>query len=220
MPIQICLAEQQTHGKGRLGRDWYSPFGQNLYLSCRYAFQKEISELSGLSLVTSLAVVAALRERGVSQLAVKWPNDIVHARGKLSGSLIDIQAETHGACHAVIGIGVNVNMRQANDAIDQAWTSMRQLMGVDVDRNELCVSLINTLIRYLKRFEAHGLADFVKEWSAHDCLMRQSVAIHQANGRVRGVVTGINAQGHLLLQLADGTVQAFSSGDTTLCKSA
>jgi len=218
--IKICLAEQQTKGKGRLNREWFSPFAKNIYMSCLYPFQKDVSELSGLSLVISLAIVKTLKHYGVSQkLSVKWPNDIVYENKKISGSLIEIQAETHGVCHAVIGMGVNVNMLNVErKQISQAWTSIQKILNKYVDRNELCASLINHLLEYLHLFESEGLAAFVDEWKQADCLTDQVISVTNINESVEGKVVGINEQGHLLLQMSGGKTRAFSSGDTTIVK--
>ncbi len=112
--LQFCFAEQQTAGRGRLNREWYSPFGKNIYMSCLYPIRKDISELAGLSLVAGLAILRVLQNyMADKKLTVKWPNDILHHKQKLAGILIDVQAETHGLCDAVIGIGINVNMRSS-----------------------------------------------------------------------------------------------------------
>lgn len=214
----ICLAEQQTKGKGRLGRAWFSPFAQNIYLSCLYPFQKDISELAGLSLVITLAMINVLRKHGVDA-AAKWPNDIVVDGKKLSGTLIEVQAESHGTSRAIIGIGVNVNMLSDQQEISQAWVSMRKLTGQYHDRNELCADLINELLVYLEKFAAQGFKVFIQEWIGADYLTGQAVAIKNFGESVTGKVVGVNEQGHLLLRLQDGKTQAFSAGDTTLVKS-
>ncbi|MBX3708304.1 MAG: biotin--[acetyl-CoA-carboxylase] ligase [Gammaproteobacteria bacterium] len=218
--IKICLAEQQTHGKGRMNRTWYSPFGKNIYMSCLYPFRKDVSELSGLSLVMCLAVVKTLKQSGVHDgLSVKWPNDIIYSNKKLSGSLIEIQAETHGACQAVIGIGINVNMSHDKDGqITQAWTSLQNILNTHMDRNILCINLIDNLIDYLHRFDTQGFSPFISEWMGADCLTDQVVTIKNVNQSVVGKVAGINEQGHLMLSLEDGKVRAFSSGDTSIVK--
>lgn len=217
--IKICLAEQQTHGKGRLNREWHSPFGKNIYLSCLYPFKKDVSELSGLSLVMCLAVVKTLRNCGIyDSLYVKWPNDIVYSNKKLSGGLIEIQAETHGTCQAVIGIGINVNMLSDNNKITQAWTSLQKILNKYVDRNHLSINLINNLIDYLYRFDEHGFPMFIQEWINADCLSNQVITVKNMNQHCVGKVTGINEQGHLMLSMGDGTVRAFSSGDTSIVK--
>lgn len=215
--IKICLTEMQTQGRGRFGRHWHSPFGKNIYLSCHYLFQKDVSELSGLSMVTTLAIVETLKSYGINDhLHVKWPNDIVYAQQKLSGSLIEIQAETHGVSHAVIGIGMNVNMREDEGEISQAWTSMQQILNQYVDRNELVSRLLVNLLSYLQRFNACGFSPFIDEWVKNDCLSDQQIVLHHLNKKIEGKVTGISEQGHLLLQLANGDTGAFSSGDTSM----
>jgi len=217
---RICLAEHQTSGKGRLNREWFSPFGQNIYLSCLYPFEKDVSELAGLSLATSLAVMKTLTTYHLPQpFFVKWPNDVIYAKKKISGNIIEIQAETNGICHAIIGIGINVNMLHDEDhAITQAWTSLRDIVGEYIDRNHLCALLINNLMSYLKRFEEHGLSDFMEEWKMADYLQAQEIKLDNIHRKVSGQVQGIDQHGHLLLKLKDGTVQAFSSGDTSIIK--
>jgi BirA family transcriptional regulator, biotin operon repressor / biotin---[acetyl-CoA-carboxylase] ligase len=219
--IKMCLAEQQTQARGRLNRDWYSPFGMNIYLSCLFTFQKDMSELSGLSLVVALAIVKTLQGYGVSSdLSLKWPNDILYAGKKLSGTLIEIQAETHGHTQAIMGMGINVNMLSDEHHISQAWTSMRKILGLYVDRNELCARLINHLIAYLREFDARGFSVFTEEWMHMDCLTNQTIHLQNANQKIKGKVMGINEQGHLLVKLTDGSVRAFSSGDTSIVKKA
>lgn len=216
--ITFCLAEQQTEGKGRLNREWHSPFGKNIYLSCRYPFQKDLSELAGLSLITSLAIVKALQSFGMGdQLYVKWPNDVLYGQNKLAGNLIEVQAETHGICNSVIGIGLNVNMLEAQ-AISQGWTSMRNILGQYLDRNLIIATLINYLLDYLNTFNEHGFAYFAEDWMQADCLTNQAITISHVTGSVPGIMQGVNEQGHLLLRLANGQMRAFSTGDTSIVK--
>ncbi|MES2217126.1 MAG: biotin--[acetyl-CoA-carboxylase] ligase [Pseudomonadota bacterium] len=218
--IKICLAEQQTRGKGRLHRQWHSPFGQNIYLSCQYSFQRDVSQLAGLSLVVSLAIAKTLATYGLPKsLAVKWPNDIMYDNKKLSGTLIEIQAESHGVCHAIIGVGLNVNMMHDEESfILQDWTSLRKITATYIDRNEVCVLLIDNLLTYLARFEKHGLTAFVDEWNDADCLMNKEISLKNASKKIYGKAKGIDTLGNLILQASDGVLQTFSSGDTTLMK--
>jgi BirA family transcriptional regulator, biotin operon repressor / biotin---[acetyl-CoA-carboxylase] ligase len=217
----VCLAEEQTHGYGRFGRSWHSPFGRNIYLSIDYPFNKELSELSGLSLVTALSTCKAIESNHTlpSPLTIKWPNDIVCQHQKCASNLIEIQAESHGHSRVIIGVGVNVNMRDAGgDDIDQPWSSLKKLSGQTIDRNPLCATLINQLLDDLKRFEKKGLVDFIDEWQTKDALANRALTLSANNGIHRGIGAGINQQGHLLLKQPDGTQQHFASGDATLLK--
>jgi BirA family transcriptional regulator, biotin operon repressor / biotin---[acetyl-CoA-carboxylase] ligase len=220
--ISLCLAEQQTQGKGRFHRHWHSPFGQNIYLSCSYPFQKDLSELSGLSLVVSLAIAKTLKTYDLSNwLGIKWPNDIVYDHKKISGNLIEIQAESHGASHAIIGIGINVNMIQDEYCeLSQPWTSLRKATGHYVDRNPLCISLINHLMAYLQLFDSKGLSSFTAEWEQFDYLMKRNIALKNGNKIIHGKAIGIDQQGHLMIELENGSLHAFSSGDTSIIKEA
>lgn len=214
--VSVCLAEMQTAGRGRLGRPWVSPFGENIYFSCQYPFQKDISELAGLSLVVSLSIVAALKQIGVHEtLAVKWPNDVVCEAGKLSGTLIELRAESNGHCEAVIGIGINVNMTAAR-GIDQAWTSLYQQCGQSFDRNAIVIALVNQLLDDLALFQREGLPVFLPRWNALDFYRGKSVHLQQATSLIAGVAQGVNEHGHLLLELPDGTVKSYASGDASL----
>ena len=214
----FCAAEQQTAGRGRLNREWHSPFGQNIYLSCLYPFKKEISELQGLSLVVSLAVIAACREFiPDGALFAKWPNDVFCQTKKLAGNLIELQAESHGACCAVIGMGVNVNMLTSpKKCITQPWTSLRQQSGQYIDRNLLSALLMKQLLQYLKRFEKHGLAYFVPEWRASDYLFDQPITLQGFSERIIGIAKGVDQYGHLLLQRQDGSLQSYATGETSI----
>lgn len=218
--IVICMAEQQTVGRGRFNREWYSPFGKNIYLSCLYPFKKDVSELAGLSLLTSLAVVRTLNDLGIeNNLFVKWSNDVLFSGMKLAGNLIEVQAETHATCYAIIGIGLNVNMQyDAENKISQQWVSLKNIINHDVDRNDVCIRLINHLIHYLKKFEVHGFNVFQNEWDKVDYLKGKEIQLKIFNENVKGTVKGINSQGYLLLALPDGTVRVCSSGEASVVK--
>ncbi len=216
--LRICLAEQQTHGRGRFNRSWYSPAGQNIYLSIRYSFRKPIDQLAGLSLVVGLAITNTLASLCQIQVQVKWPNDIVYEDLKLAGSLIEIAAQTPRSCAAIIGIGINVNMKDDVQHITQPWTSLQNVTGSDHDRNHLCAELITQLLDYLSRFERDSLADFMPQWQQHDYLLNKKIklAVHQQE--FSGIARGINPQGNLLLELSDHSIKVCSAGDTTLIK--
>jgi len=217
--IYVCFAEHQFNGKGRLDRIWHSPFGLNLYCSCSYTFHKDMSELSGLSLVVSLAVRATLQAYLPASLKIKWPNDILYDHKKLSGILIEVNAESNGSSTAIIGIGINVNMISKKiDAILQPWISLRAISNQYIDRNALAASLINILLQYLTLFNLHGLKYFQQEWKLSDVLFNKNITLLHANTATTGRAIGINAHGLLLLKMKNNVIQAFSSGEVSVKK--
>ncbi len=217
--FNVCIAEQQTKGKGRLGRTWHSPFGENIYLSACSHFQKDVSELAGLSLVISLAVLNTLQKFTLNEtLFVKWPNDIIWNAKKLAGTLIEINAETNGTSHAIIGIGINVNMIKTSEKISQPWTSMQHINQIDFDRNQIITELLKQLFETLEQFKQNGLKPFIHAWNQHGCLINKEITLTNGASTVTGKAIGINELGHLILQLPNGKKQAFSSGDTSISK--
>lgn len=218
---RVCIAETQTNGKGRLQRQWHSPFGRNLYFSILYPLQKDISELAGLSLVTGLSLCQTLAKLYSlnDTLKIKWPNDIIVDHKKLAGILIEIQAESHGTAQAIIGIGLNVNMQsQQSSPIDQPWTSLSEITGESIDRNILCTKLLETLLEQLNQFDKNGLAPFIQTWKYYDALRNQRIHLKSGINEYSGMANGIGPQGHLVLERDDGVLQHFAAGDTTLLK--
>ena len=219
--IQACLAELQTAGRGRFNRHWQTPFAQNISLSLCYPFAKDISQLAGLSTVIGLSICQTLKNYALTKpLKLKWPNDIIYADKKLGGVLIEIEAESNGWCHAIIGIGLNVNLQhQQQPSISQPWTSLREASGQYIDRNILSAELINDLLKNLEFFSESGLKGFMQEWETYDYLQEKIITLTILNKKITGVAKGISPQGHLLLQQKDGEVIECSSGNASIAKS-
>ncbi|MDX1901803.1 MAG: biotin--[acetyl-CoA-carboxylase] ligase [Gammaproteobacteria bacterium] len=215
----ICLAEQQTAGRGRLQRNWHSPFGQNIYFSCRVFLKNHLDALSGLSLLAGLSVADTLQALHLPEkILLKWPNDVLYERHKLAGILIEIQNVAAEGCYIIIGIGINVNMVDDATSITQHWTSLKKMLDVDIDRNMLCAHLIDQLLRDLKHFESHGLEPFLPAWEARDYLLQKDVTLQSPQGIIEGIAQGIDGLGRLKVHLADGSNRLISSGDTTIVK--
>lgn len=220
--LHICLAEHQTAGRGRFGRQWHSPFGANIYLSCRWPLNQDASNLGGLSLVISLAIVAALIDYGISGLSIKWPNDILWQGKKLAGVLVEIQAESHGLTQVIIGIGINVNMRRLpTPEIDQAWVSLDSILEGRIpndyhDRNHIIGLIMNKLLASLAQFTEKGFISFYDDWVKYDALAYQSVKLRAGTKIIEGLAQGVNRHGHLLVKDADDVIYAYSSGDVSL----
>lgn len=218
--IKICMAEHMSHGKGRLQRSWYSPFGPNISMSLLYPFTKDISELAGLSLLVGLSLCKTINDlyNPKTPVNVKWPNDIIWQNKKLAGNLIEVQAESNGFCYAIIGVGINVNLSGDIEQISQPWTSISKINNQYNNRNILSSKLLDNLIDYIKRFEAKGFKDFLNEWKENDGLLNKIVSLKTGSLTYKGKISGVNNIGHLLITNNDGEVMSLSSGDTTILK--
>jgi len=214
---EVCFAEFQSAGRGRRGRSWVSPFGANLYMSLSWRFDEWPPGFTALGMVTAIAAVRALRELGLEDVRIKWPNDLVAAGRKLGGVLIDIQGEPPGATRAVIGLGLNVRMpAAAATQIDQPWMDLTTLAdGNPPDRNALAAGLIEALVTALGEFETAGFAAFTDDWQALDLVAGKAVALHSHEHTVTGVAAGVDEQGALLLKTPQG-LKRFVSGDLSL----
>jgi BirA family biotin operon repressor/biotin-[acetyl-CoA-carboxylase] ligase len=211
----VCLAECQQAGRGRRGRQWVSPLGRNIYLSVLWHFSEGAARLSGLSLAVAVAVLRALREVGVGDVGVKWPNDILWQRRKLAGILLEMSGESDGPCHVVVGVGLNVRMppRCASD-IDQSWVDL-ETIHAGISRNRVAGELIRQLLLALAAFEEGGLAPFRDEWLAADALADTPVVLRFPATEVRGLACGVDEVGALLLNV-DGKLQRYQSGEVSL----
>jgi len=211
----VVLAEAQTHGRGRRGRAWVSPPAQNLYYTLALTMSGGPQRLAGLSLVVGLAVMQTLRQMGVKQAGVKWPNDIYANGKKIAGILMELTGDPADLCHVAIGIGINVNMTTSAVEIEQAWTSMRNETSVLVDRNELVRALSHSLHHYLRRHVEEGFGGLRAEWEACNIWHAQHCCLSTGSQQVRGLVIGVDDQGALRLKV-DGQERHFSGGELSL----
>ncbi|MCK5903510.1 MAG: biotin--[acetyl-CoA-carboxylase] ligase [Cocleimonas sp.] len=219
----VCLAEQQTQGRGRRGKHWLSPDAENIYLSFQACFEIPPPHFSLLSLVVGLSIVETLDKIGLSEHGVKWPNDIYWRGKKMGGILIESIAPPRQratvAYNAVIGIGLNINMPESmGNAIDQPWVSLSKAMGQPIDRSMLLALLLEKLSHDLNQLHRLDLAEFQHRWQRWDILNNRRVDILLDQQILTGVVKGIDAQGCLGVQLQSGELQYYASADIHLKK--
>ncbi|NBG90882.1 bifunctional biotin--[acetyl-CoA-carboxylase] ligase/biotin operon repressor BirA [Pseudomonas sp. 9.1(2019)] len=210
----VILAERQLAGRGRRGRKWVSPFAENIYYSLVLRMDGGMRQLEGLSLVVGLAVLSALREKGIERAGLKWPNDVLVGNKKIAGILLELVGDPADVCHLVIGIGINANMRVASE-VDQAWTSVFLESGKAINRNSLVSSLNQSLLTYLKRHESSGFAAIQAEWESNHLWQGREVSLIAGVHQVDGTVMGIDQQGALRLRV-EGEEKVFSGGELSL----
>lgn len=213
----VCLAERQTAGRGRQGRNWVTPFGAGLAFSLLWRFDVSPEALGGLSLVTGIAVARALRDSGVLEVGLKWPNDVWWRERKLGGILLE-SGGTAKEFYVVAGIGLNVALPASDAAaIDQPWVDLREILGtVPVDRNRLAAMLIGEVVGAYSRFQDGGFADFAEEWMRFDQVRGRPVRLQLPDGTVAGIARGVDATGALLLETEDGRASAYLGGEVSL----
>lgn len=210
-----CIAEYQQAGRGRRGRQWFSPFGANLYMSMYWRLDQGPAAAMGLSLVIGIIMAETLHALGATDVRVKWPNDIYLNDRKLAGILVELTGKTGDAAHIVMGAGINLAMRSADASqINQGWINLQEA-GVTVNRNELAASLINSLRDALPMFEQEGLTPFVTRWAALDNFINRPVKLLIGEREVHGIARGVDSQGGLLLE-QDGEIKSWVGGEISL----
>lgn len=218
--IQVCCSETQTQGRGRFGRAWHSPFGENIYFSARYRLHCDLGALSGLSLVSSLAVIHTLQELGFSDdLLIKWPNDILWQGRKLSGCLIELMTNDD-AVDVILGIGINVNSNTQDHSLpDKPWCSLFDIVGKRQNRNHIIGRLITHLYLHTQRLITLGLTSFLKQWGEVDALYGQLITVSTQGTHITGQANGIDDTGRLVLIDDHHETHYLSSGETSVSES-
>lgn len=215
----VLAVEWQSAGRGRLGRRWHSGLGDALTFSLLWRFEKGLAALSGLSLAVGVAIVRALRELGVSEAGLKWPNDVLLPEGKLAGILLEAQGDMLGPSAVVIGVGMNLSVPDAaRKQIEQAVSDLAS-HGVPLqERNRVFAILLKHLAAVLQAFALHGFSALRTEWESYHRLQQCAAVVHMPDGsRVEGIVLGVDDEGALRMRTRRGE-QVFHAGEISLRK--
>ncbi|MGF1546451.1 MAG: biotin--[acetyl-CoA-carboxylase] ligase [Thiotrichales bacterium] len=211
---QVCLAELQTHGRGRRGRRWVSPACANLYLSFTWIFH-DPTTLDGLSLGVGALCAGALGKVTGLAIGLKWPNDLYLDDRKLGGVLIDL-ARQGTVTRAIIGIGINIAMTAHQPAIDQDWTQLAEFIkDAGQRRNEYAAVILDHLLPWLAAFPTLDPATIRTEWTRYDISRGRAVRIVSATESVTGIGAGIDDRYRFRLRDGD-RYRLFNSGDVSL----
>ena len=209
------LAEKQSTGRGRRGRQWISPFGRNSYLSLLVSFSGGMSALEGLSLTVGIAVEKALTRLGIDGVGLKWPNDVYADGRKLAGILLEVTGEYNSHCQVVIGVGLNLSMSESEARdIDQPWVDLKSLKP-DLSRNQVAGVLLDELLSSVDTFQREGFAPLQEYWSQKDIYHNKEVVISSPTQQISGTVKGVNRKGELMLRTERG-MEIISAGELSV----
>ena len=214
---RVCITDFQSAGRGRWGREWISSAQKNLTLSIAWNFAGGLQQLNGLSLAVGVMLANCFFEKNIAQLGLKWPNDLYLDDRKVGGILIETISLSAGVTCAVIGVGLNIDMkieksRAESLPIDQPWTCL-SLSDSGLDRNQIAALTINALRSGLKVFAEYGLQAFANDWRKRHTFAGKRVTIEQDGQRLTGVLNDIDADGALLLHTDTGEAKRITSGE-------
>lgn len=208
----IVVAEEQTAGRGRFGREWVSPAGKNVYVTV--LLRPAIDRLRRLSMLAPLATVLAIEEAAGVTALIKWPNDVLLSGRKVSGVLIDTELAGAEPRYALVGIGINVNFDiPADSEISGIATSIKAETGREVPREPVLAALLNHIERLYRQEEAEPIR---AAWKSRLDTLGKDVRLNFHGEVHEGLAEDVDAEGNLVLLRPDGTRQAFSAGEVTL----
>lgn len=213
----LVVAEEQTAGRGRLGRTWISPAGRNIYASL---VMKKISNPFYATIVASLSVLDVLEDAAPRMdFFIKWPNDVYTVDRKIAGILCECTAGADGAVNGVIaGIGININLEKEEiDAIDQPAASLKYLTGCDYNVKKIVGELAESLKRYYIIYSASPEALF-SEWKHRNLVIGRKIELIDAGGTVKRVFVRDIAESGELVAESDGKVFLFHCGDVRILR--
>ncbi|MGB0867519.1 MAG: biotin--[acetyl-CoA-carboxylase] ligase [Granulosicoccaceae bacterium] len=209
----LCIADRQMSGKGRRGRQWQSD-GGGFTCSIRLSLQVPAAEAGAFSLVVALCLRDALIALGVSEVGLKWPNDLLHQWRKLSGILLEVAHSDERRIELVCGAGVN--WRPLASDVDQPIIDVHTLaQASQLDRNHLAGYWLAAMLKAKQRYERDGFHAFAEQWRAGDLLHDASVLVLRGEQRLEGISRGVDASGALILENEHG-VQQMHAGEVSL----
>lgn len=212
----VAVGEQQTAGKGRRGRSWVSPPGENLYFSMLLCPGFPADKAFMVTPVMALAVAQAARGIGL-EAGIKWPNDVVIHGKKVCGILTELFFKEDGSFYVIIGTGINVNQRSFPEEIQDRATSLCTEKGEAVGREELLAAVLHFFAEYFERLERDGnLSGLKAEYESLLVNLNAPVEVLDPKGAWKGVAGGIDDMGELLVRREDGKVEAVYAGEVSV----
>lgn len=216
----LFIADCQTNGKGRRGRSWLSDAGSGLWMSLLLRPDLKPENASMLTLVAALAVAEALERAAFNtcfNCSIKWPNDIVVSGKKVCGILTEMGTDKGSIDYVVIGIGINVNIKQMPDSIRETATSLYLETGREYERADIIAEFVRAFEKYYKKFlENCSLKEVLEDYNNKLINRKRQVRVIGAGGELVGEALGIDETGALLVRTSDGHIENIVAGEVSV----
>lgn len=213
----VTLADIQTKGRGRRGRQWMTEEGANIVMTVLLRPDFAPDRASMLTLVMGLSAAQAIESQVQLDVQIKWPNDVVIQGRKICGILTEMEVIGSGIDYVICGVGVNVNQSQFSDEIGSIATSLKKECGKDFER-ELLIAEI--LTRFEKNYESFcktaDLTGLMEEYNRLLINKGRVVRVLEPGNEYMALSHGINEQGELLVELEDGKIECVYAGEVSV----
>lgn len=216
----VVVADSQTHGKGRLGRQWISPPGVNLYFSVILKPDIPPAEAPLITLAAAVATASVLRTWKGVPAEIKWPNDIMIRGRKAGGILTEMRTSGSEIALVVVGVGLNVNMALDDlpEDIRSATTTLEIEKGAPSDRAGLLAGLLAGLDNAYKNLLNGNKRALINGWLSLNCTIGKRIMVRDSNRTITGVAENIGRNGELIIKLESGRTEVINAGDVTILK--
>ena len=210
---RVCTAEMQTAGRGRRGRQWQSPFGQNLCISWLGSIARPVSELGGLSIAVGIHWAEKLRAMGFQRVGLKWPNDLMMPEGKLGGILIELEAIPGFGTRVCVGMGMNIYVAPRLSESVQPTSCLGT--GIGVTRTQFVIEATTAIGKAVETFGDEAMRAHQARWSDFDCYDSAQIGVIQGDQVMDGLNLGIHQDGGLKVK-TDAGEQIFYAGEVSV----
>lgn len=215
----IVIAEEQTRGRGRLGRQWFSSGEKGIYLSMIVYPKTDPMHAPGLSILAAVSLADTISELDDLDVKIKWPNDCLVNGRKVAGILTELASDLDNIHHAVIGVGINVNHQRRDfpENIRKYATSLRVELKEKIHRVEFLQRFLRHFEKDYNSFRKNGLKTFRKRIIAYSLLIGKDITLEYKGTRFSGQAIDIHENGGLVVELPGGT-EIFTAGEVTIVK--
>lgn len=215
----LVLTEEQTAGKGRLGRCWFSPAYSNLLFSLLLRPKMKVENVFGLTMAFALATVEAVEEASHLSPKIKWPNDVYLYGKKLGGILTEFSVMDSFVEYVILGLGLNVSWSPEDDGpVLYETTNIMAESGRRIDREHLLVQLLKRMENYYQDVLMGKMDVFYEKWNARSMLLKKHVEVETVNGKITGEALRIDRKGALVIMGESGKEQRILNGDVSVRK--
>ncbi len=212
----LVIAEEQSGGKGRLGRNWFSPYGKGIWFSIVLFPPVNPSDAPTLTMLGAVAVARAIRKIANVEAGIKWPNDILLDGKKICGILSGMSAEIERINYLIIGIGINVNVEEFPSELEDTVTSLKIYTGQPVKRTVLLQEILMEIEQLYKLWLQNGFQPILRFWKEMCVMLNKMIRVNGIKDVFEGWAEDVDDRGNLILRLEDGSLKGFVAGDVSL----
>lgn len=214
----VVIAEEQTSGRGRMGKSWFSPKGKGIWMSIVLKPQIPLKQTAQLTLLTAVALCRTLNELLHLEVGIKWPNDLLIQGKKISGILLESSGEDDRLNYVIAGIGISANMSREDfpEALTDVATSLRLESGQLIDRSLLICRFLEQLEKLYLLYLQQGFSPIRTLWEALTITLNRKIKVHTREGLMEGTALSIDDAGALTVKTDNGETMKLYSGDIQL----